>query len=72
MTATHPRRDLSIADAAEHFGLSTKTIRRRIADGQLAAVRIGGKRTIRISITDLEQLEAPIPTVGGDRHGPAS
>ena len=40
----HPREFESLAEAAERTGLSTKTIRRRIASGVLAAYRSGPSR----------------------------
>lgn len=49
---------LSIAEAARRIGVSDDTIRRRIANGQLKAVRSG--RIIRISEEALEQMFHPI------------
>ncbi len=49
----------TVQTAAEHLAVSTKTIRRLIADGMLPAERIG-LRLIRIRITDLEQIGRPI------------
>lgn len=49
---------LSIAEAARRIGVSDDTIRRRIANGQLKAVRSG--RIIRISEDALEQMFHPI------------
>jgi excisionase family DNA binding protein len=42
---------LSIAMVATHLGVSAKTVRRLIKDGQLPSHRVG--RQIRISETDL-------------------
>lgn len=58
MAGTKPL--LSIPDAAEYSGASQKTIRRRIADGTIPAVRIG--RLIRIRPEDLEAALRPIPS----------
>ena len=52
---------LSIAQAAEILGLSTKTIRRRIATGDLPAYR-NGRRLIRVKASDLNRLFRRIPT----------
>lgn len=41
MVATITRRLVSIGDAAEVLAVSTRTVRRYIADGQLEAVRLG-------------------------------
>jgi len=52
---------LSIQQAAETYGVSHDTIRRRIAAGQLPASRCGG-RIIRVRIADLEGLFRPLTT----------
>jgi excisionase family DNA binding protein len=52
---------LTIQAAAAWVDVSTKTIRRRIADGDLPAYRCG-KRGIRIKTTDLEAMMRPIPS----------
>lgn len=58
------RRYVSITDAAEYLGVSTRTIRTMIADGRLCAYRMG-RRFIRL---DLDQIDAAmIPTGGGAR-----
>lgn len=59
--ALRQARDLKAA--ADFLGTSTKTVRRRIAQGQLPAYRIAGSRAIRIYADDLVKLLAPI---GGD------
>lgn len=51
---------LTIEEAAAYTALSTKTIRRRIADGALPAFRVG-PRSIRVRPEYLEQLLRPIP-----------
>ncbi len=58
---------VSVAAAAELAGVSTKTIRRKIADGTIKAHRVG-TRTIRISSAELDNLFVPIPNArtGGD------
>jgi len=50
---------LTIAEAAEVYGISTKTVRRRITDGTLAAKRIG-PRLIRVSAKSLAALANPM------------
>jgi excisionase family DNA binding protein len=60
---------LSIVQAADQFGISTRTVRRRIAEGKLRAYRVGG--LIRIDAEDLAQLAQPIPTAGGGPHAAA-
>jgi excisionase family DNA binding protein len=46
---------VTIAAAAERLGLSTKSVRRRIADGTLPAYRIG-PRLIRLDSADVDRL----------------
>ena len=58
-----PRSIASIAAAAEHAGLSPKTIRRYIAAGRLAAYRVG-PRLIRVDLAEVDALLRPIPTAG--------
>jgi excisionase family DNA binding protein len=43
---------LTIPQAAESLGVSTDTVRRRIADGTIPATRLG-PRLIRIRLSDL-------------------
>ena len=43
MTATITRRLVSLTDTADALAVSTRTVRRYIADGQLEAVRLGRK-----------------------------
>ena len=52
---------VSIAAAADTLGVSTKTIRRYIADGRLTACRMG-PRLIRVDMTEVDALLSPIPT----------
>jgi excisionase family DNA binding protein len=47
---------LRIADAADILGVSSDTIRRRIADGRLRAVKSG--RIVRIDERDLQAFIA--------------
>ena len=55
MTATITRRLVSLADTADALAVSTRTVRRYIADGQLDAVRLG-RKTLRIKIDSIERL----------------
>lgn len=49
---------VTISEAAERLALSTKTVRRLIARGELPALRIG--RSIRIPATALDTLGRPL------------
>ena len=55
MPATITRRLVSIGDAAEALAVSTRTVRRHIADGQLEAVRLG-RKTLRITVDSIERF----------------
>ncbi|KQW47596.1 hypothetical protein ASC77_14215 [Nocardioides sp. Root1257] len=55
LTISTTRRLVSIAEAAEILGVSTKTVRRFIAAGNLEAVRLG-RRTIRIKTESLDRF----------------
>ena len=52
---------LSPNQAAELLGLSVRTIRRRIASGQLPAYR-SGRKVIRIKTSDLDSIFRRIPS----------
>lgn len=54
-TATTPRRLISLTEAADALAVSTKTVRRYIAAGELDAVRLG-RRTIRVKVESLDRL----------------
>ncbi|GAA2469333.1 helix-turn-helix domain-containing protein [Terrabacter carboxydivorans] len=62
MNHKHRREFESLAEAAERTGLSTKTLRRRIASGVLAAYR-SGPRLLRVDPDDVDQMMVRIPTV---------
>lgn len=55
MATTITRRLVSLADAAEALAVSTRTVRRYIADGQLEAVRLG-RKTLRIKVDSIERF----------------
>lgn len=61
MQATPRRAYESIASAADRTGVSTRTLRRRIADGSLRAYRLG-PRIIRLDASEVDQLMVPVPT----------
>jgi excisionase family DNA binding protein len=59
------RRLESIDGAAEYAGVHPRTIRRRIAEGQLTGYRMG-PRLIRVDLNELDPSLRPIRT-GSDR-----
>lgn len=62
-----PEALLTISDAAQRLHVSTKSVRRWIADGDLTAYRIG-KSLIRVNATELDALLRRIPTARGGHH----
>jgi hypothetical protein len=76
---THPAATPAILDqrvslqtAAAACDCDVKTLRRKIASGELPAVRVGARkpgtirdtRPIRIRVADLDALLQPVPTIG--------
>ena len=55
------RRMESLAAAAQYAGVTTMTIRRRIAAGDLTGYRFG-PRLIRVDLDELDAAMQPIPT----------
>lgn len=63
-TSTTPARQwMTPQQAADHLGITDRTLRRYIARGQLPAYRMGN-RVIRVRLGDVEALLRPIPTTG--------
>ena len=53
---------VSLTEAADQFGVSVKTLRRRIADGTIHGYRVG--RLIRVDLDELhDRLLVEIPSV---------
>jgi excisionase family DNA binding protein len=50
---------LTARETAERLGISLRTVRRRIADGSLPSIKIGG--AVRIPVSALEPAEARAP-----------
>ncbi|GAB2486601.1 hypothetical protein GCM10027063_30510 [Promicromonospora xylanilytica] len=61
ITPTRDARLVPLTDAAEHFHVSVKTLRRRIADGTITGYRLG--RLIRVDLDELTRhLVVAMPT----------
>lgn len=61
ISRTPPAHLVPLAEAAAHFHVSVKTLRRRIADGTITGYRIG--RLVRVDLDELSQrLVVAIPT----------
>ena len=61
MTTKVHREFESLSSAAQRTGLSIRTLRRRIANGDLHAYR-SGPRVIRVDPDDVDRLMVRIPT----------
>ncbi|HYN30392.1 MAG TPA: excisionase family DNA-binding protein [Dermatophilaceae bacterium] len=61
MAFSNQRSYESLVQAADRTGVSVKTLRRRIACGQLPAYRTG--RLIRLDAADVDRLLVRIPTM---------
>jgi excisionase family DNA binding protein len=59
MSRTDPTNLETIAAAAARYGLSPRTIRRRIAEGALVGYRFG-PRLIRVNVAEVDALLRPI------------
>lgn len=55
------RRLVSLAEAAAHADVSTRTLRRYIGQGRLTGYRIG-PRLLKVDLNEVERLARPIPT----------
>jgi excisionase family DNA binding protein len=62
-TAADAREYETITEAARRHRVSTKTIRRRIADGYLIGYRFG-PTLIRLCPDEVDAALSPIPTIG--------
>ncbi|MFC7503207.1 helix-turn-helix domain-containing protein [Nocardioides sp. CPCC 206347] len=58
---TLARRLVSIQQAADYAAVNPKTIRRRIAAGDLTGYRFGS-RLLRVDLNELDELLRPIPS----------
>jgi excisionase family DNA binding protein len=68
MAATITPKLVSLAEAADVLAVSTKTVRRYIADGHLDAVRLG-RKTLRIKLGSIERFIDARPVGGWRRAG---
>jgi excisionase family DNA binding protein len=59
--STQPGAFISLSAAADILGISVRTLRRRIASGDLPAYR-NGRRIIRVRVGDLNRLLKRVPS----------
>ena len=55
---------INVKTAAEMLGVSHMTVRRLIANGDLAAWRVNGNGPIRIEAKNVEALKVPVHPAG--------
>lgn len=58
------QRYISLEQASTYTNISTRTLRRRIATGELTAYR-QGSRLIRLDVRELDAIFEAVPAVGG-------
>lgn len=56
-----PRKYRTVDASAEYLRITTKTLRKLIADGLLPCSRIAGTKLLRIDQADLDKLLVPVP-----------
>ena len=61
MSVSGSSRLVSLADAAEHYSVSTKTIRRWISDGRIEGYRVG-PRLLRVRMDSLDSATRRLTT----------
>lgn len=61
---------VTIQEAAEYLGITTATVRRRIASGDLKARRLKGGPSIRLRASDVEALLEPVRRTAAPRRSP--
>lgn len=67
MSANESQRRLSsLAEAAEAYGVSVKTIRRYISTGRVTGYRFG-PRMLRVDMAELDAMLRPIATGGASK-----
>ncbi|MFC9997034.1 helix-turn-helix transcriptional regulator [Nocardia sp. NPDC127526] len=59
MARTYPRY-VSLETAAEQWGISARTLRRRISDGTITGYRVPGTRAVRVDLNELDRLMKPM------------
>lgn len=70
-----PRRWLSVREAADYCGFAVRTLRQRIADGDLPAYQPRGSRLLRIDVRDVDAMiiaEGRVPSAHLGDGRPAS
>ena len=68
MAATITGKLVSLTDTADILAVSTRTVRRYIADGHLEAVRLG-RKTLRIKVDSIDRFIDARPVGGWRRVG---
>ena len=66
-TSDHPDDFLTVAEVARRLRLAPRTVRKRISDGDLAAVRAPGERLWRIPVSAYWEYAARLQRSGAAR-----
>lgn len=53
-------RYISLESAAQIWGISARTLRRRISDGTITGYRVPGTRAVRVDLNELDALMKPM------------
>lgn len=61
-----PRRLESLTNAAEQYGVTTKTLRRWISAGRIHGYRFG-PRMLRVDLDEIDALLRPLATGGASK-----
>lgn len=64
------RRLASISAAADYADISTRTLRRYIAEGRITGYRVG-PRLVKVDLADLDRIVRPIPTASAGAESDA-
>ncbi len=69
MSASPSRRLVDLATAASEYGVHSRTIRRRVADGTVTGYRLARSRSIRVDLNELDAVFLqPIPAAPAARR----
>ncbi len=58
---------ITVHEVAMRLSCSVRTVRRLIASGELPAARVGATDTIRVLVSDVDNLMVPVPVKAAAR-----
>lgn len=59
---------VSLGWAAEYLSVDTQTVRRLVKRGELPAYRLGGSRTMRVRLSDVDAILRPVERESTDER----